>query len=151
MLTSHPYRDTKSAKWQTKSRKKTLDQYFKHLKLDERRPSYRRDPCQLDLSWLSASKTQSRLSKVVVTEINKNVMKQKLHISQMLYKRKSWIKILHNFLIHGECSIHLTKITSVRKDPCSHEIDAKQRAETGQKSPRILGSLDDDIKEENLF
>ena len=88
MLTSHPYRDTKSAQWQTKSRNKTLDQYFKHLKLNERRPSYRRDPCQLDLSWPSASQTQSRLPKVVVTEINNNVMKQNLHIFQMLYKRK---------------------------------------------------------------
>ena len=35
---------------------KTLGQYFKHLKLDERRPSHHRDPCQLDLSWLPASK-----------------------------------------------------------------------------------------------
>ena len=64
-------------------------------------------------------------------------------------EKVSWIKILHSFFIHGECSIFLSEITSGRKDPCSHEIDAKQRAETGQKSPRILGSLDDDIIEEN--
>ena len=43
------------------------------------------------------------------------------------------------------------KITSVRREPCSHDIEAKQRVETGQKTPRILGSLDDDIEEENPF
>ena len=49
---------------------------------------------EIHANWTTAgfrlAKTQSRLSKVVATEIYKNVMKQKLHISLNVVQKKKW-------------------------------------------------------------
>ena len=119
---------------------KTKGQHFRHLKLDERRPLRLRDPVwpgsQLASGWQNPSQDCLKFRPQKSTKCHET----KLHISlwNIVWKKKlNWIIILYRSPTHRGCFAPFPKKLIVMKNLCSHQIDAKQRVETGQRSPRL--------------